>query len=85
MPYFVPKPGIRVEARQYKGDPGVFDGLLPVDEGKFRPIYREPVLLLEYTDRPDRLVHLGDWVSWDGQIATVHSAVSFARLWAEEE
>jgi hypothetical protein len=73
---------LEVSAIQFAGtNLSEMRALIPPGAGKLETAYREPVLILRCPDRPVRLVHEGDWLSWDGERVTVHSDVSFGRFW----
>jgi hypothetical protein len=79
--------GLSIQAEQFDGsNVHKIVRLVPPDVPvKITPLYREPVLLLEVKDRPPRLVHAGDWVSWDGESVSVHSPDSFSRFWRRRQ
>jgi hypothetical protein len=76
---------LTIDAVQYDG--GNLNKILeiiPRNAGvKIGQVYREPTLTFDAPGRPTRLIHVGDWVSWDGGEATIHSDQSFSRFWEE--
>lgn len=71
----------RVAAQFTGGNAGELRALIPPGAGTIEAAYREPVLILHAPGRDPRLIHLGDWLSTDGQAVTVHSDESFRRTW----
>ena len=73
---------VAIDAVQFTGtNLDAVCALAPADAGSFECAYRETSLMLRSPGRPVRIVHEGDWVSWDGQSVTVHSDDSFGRFW----
>ena len=73
---------LTVEAVQYTGtNLDKVRALAPPGAAAWQPVYREPVILVTTPGRPDRLLHPGDWASWDGVSITLHSPQAFAKVW----
>lgn len=79
--HFRTKP-LTLEAVQFSGtNAGEVTALVPPGAATVTQVYREPALLVETPGRLPRILHTGDWISWDGTDVTLHSAQSFSRIY----
>jgi hypothetical protein len=73
-----------VEAVQYDGtNKREIDHLVPPDKATFESAYRSVELIMRRVSPPTdwaMVVHIGDWVSFDGEHAGLHSDTAFRAI-----
>ena len=73
---------LTLEAVQFDGTNAAgVTALIPSGAATVTQVYREPALLVETPGRLPRILHPGDWISWDGSDVTLHSDQSFSRIY----
>lgn len=82
MAKYRPHVGLTVTAEQYDGSNlSVIQAVVPDGKGSVQPAHRDMDLILYVPGLAPRLIHPQDWLSWNGERATVHSPESFGDFW----